>query len=972
MHLPKESTGDFGLKSVSQPLLDGEGRSNPALKEERSVHRGHRRRYAVGMSPPFRKPGPFLALASVLIVALLFVSAIPFAASHQNANLLSSQSPIVPASSSFSVTGDDVALGQKSANLTVTTATSKYKVFSEEYAIIVDYSTSFIEYQIRPYYSTDYSTYKRANPQYAGDGTIDQSGAALDSVAMKISSWGKSGNNVWFLESCTEFSLKQSFTIFRDYFELNVTYMPGTKKVLTTYYFDLHSSGGSRYGLISDSHFNRYIPGFPEDTPSGYGLGGWYPSFKMYAPAADIRARGSNLGLEWGYEDAVAYIGSPLWLSGGSGGASVMALKYTSLNAIVPNISLGEAETFHMFVRPYKYSDGKDMGYDVGYANWVSPRIAAKYGNHNTPVFPLTEMNLNTWSTDMRTWVENSQMKVAVQSNNLGQINWHYKSARMANKNPDTPSSVPTSWQIMQKGNVPLTLSDGSVVCNPVSGPYTTTGTYRWQLINNDPQQAWWTSSAGVFWDEVNLWTSTNNPVNDYSQGRSDYLYEGYLALIKESYASGYWDYVIANSFTALLHLSIAADLTCIEGYEPSSTYGTDFTKHVWSTMDFVNNIPAAYRPKILVYQNYDTGSTNDQSDVYSALFGAAKYGFMVDLMSYNSFTGQKHNLQMAEDMFKAMGYTRDSDVRTVKVGTLDLAQSSTLVTGASMVVVKGTGTPAITSTTTPDKFKLTNLLATSRDFDVGFSSPYYYGAGTNVGSAYETFTTDGKSVFHGSIASEKTGEVVKNANLQVQQKTSGSMKVSSVSLGTTAVKMSLASTGGSTTIIIKGLKASTSFSVLVNGAVVTTITSGSDGSLSFSRAFGGSDVFELKTGGSSSPPPDPPPIPPPSGQGIVRLNPVSDDITTLNDVDLQYKITDTNGNPVVKGLVTFYIQHYNGGAVYAWGSALTDSQGIAHLVYKALSVTGGVTPGKTEYYNAWAVYSGMEGAHIKVHLQAG
>jgi hypothetical protein len=800
------------------------------------------------MCPPFRKSGPILTIGTLLVVLLLFASALPVSASQTNANALNAQSSMAPASAAGAMAGSDISLGQKSANLTVTTATNKYKVFTEEYAIIVDYSTSFIEYQIRPYFTTDYITYKRANPQYAGDGTIDQNGATLDSVSMRIASWGKSGNNVWFLESCAEFSLKQSFTIFRDYFELNVTYAPGTKNVLTTYYFDLHSASGSRYGLMSNGHINRYVPGFPEDTPSGNGLGGWYPSFRMFAPAADLRVPGRNLGIEWGYEDTVAYMYSPLWLAGGTGGASVMSLKYTSLNSVVPNIGLGSAETFHMFVRPYQYSDGKDIGHDVGYASWVAPKIAAKYGNHNTPVFPLTVMDLNTWGAAERTWVEGSQVKVAIQSNNADQINWRYKSARMANKNPDTPSSVPVSWQIMQKGNVPLTLSDGSVICNPLSGPYNVKNTYRWQLINNDPYMTWWTGSKGVFWDEINLWTATNRPLNDYSSGRSDFLYEGYLALIKESYASGYWDYVIANSFTGLLHLAIATDLTCVEGYEPSSTYGTDLTKNVWSTMDFVNNIPVEYRPRILVYQNYATSSTNDQSDVYSALFGSAKYGFQVDLMSYNSFTYQQHNLQMAEDMFKAMGCTRNSDLRTIKVDTLDLAVASTLTTSASMVVMKNTGKATISSTTTPDKFKVTNLLASARAFDLSFASPYYYAAGTNVQTASAmTFSYDGKAVFHGSIAAEKTGEVLRNANLQVQQKTSGSVTVSLVTLTSTAAKLNLDSTGGSTTVVLKGLKASTAFKVLVDGVTVSTITSGSDGSLSFTRTFGTSDVLEVK-----------------------------------------------------------------------------------------------------------------------------
>ena len=816
--------GDASSDILSDGNIPNQVQKDALTKAPKRAIRLH---YSPGMSFPFKKRLRYGLISTFLVLILLSTSFFSFTASAQ------------------SVTYTDLNLGQKSANMTVTKLTSKYLVSTEEYSITADYSTPFIEYRIQPYFSSDYILYKRVNPQYPGDGTVDQYGNALDSVKMTISSYGQSGNTVWFLESCTEFSLKQSFTIYRDYFELNVTYTPGSKNVLTTYYIGLYSSTGSLYKL-TNGQFNRYIPGFDEQTTSGYGIGGWYPSMQMYAPACDLRAPGRNLGVEWGYSDTVAYIYSPLWLSGGHGGSSVMALKYSSLNSIVPNIALGTQQTFHLFVRPYQYSDGKQQGHDVGYAQWVAPIVAAKYGHHSTPVFPLSYMNMGTWSTSTHSWVESSQIKVAVYSNNPNQIDWNYKSAQLANKNPDTPSNVPKSWQMMTQSMTPLT-SGGNAICNPVSGPYTTSGTYRWQLINNDPNQAWWTSSSGVFWDGINLWTSTNTPKNDYQQ-RTSTLYDGYLALIKDTYSSGYWDYVIANSYTALLHLSIATDLTIIEGYEPSSHHNTDLTKHVQSTMDFVNNIPAKYRPNILVYQSYSATDSNDQNDVYSALFGAAKYSYMIDLTCYDSFEAQEHNLVMAEDMFEAMGCTQNSDVRTISVDTLDLATSTTLSTAASMVVMKGTGTPMITSTAAPSTFKLTNLLGSTRSFNLAFASSYYYGAGTNVQSTSSmTFTTDGKGTFHGSIAAEKTGEIVKNSNLMVQQKTSGTISVKLVSLTSTSAELNLAATGGSTTITMKGLKASSSFNIYVDGVLVSTITSGSDGSLSFSRTYDSSDVLKVQ-----------------------------------------------------------------------------------------------------------------------------
>lgn len=432
-----------GFGEARRAVISPGGSSTLAHKgaSSKTPRRTNRLHYSPGMAPPFKKP---LAgsIACLLVLILLSTAFSSFASSDSYGSALSADAPTSVAAS---LTGDgaDVTVGQRSSSLTVTKLTSKYLVSTEEYSITADYSTSFIEYRIKPYYSTDYILYKRVNPQYPGDGTVDQYGNALDAVKMTISSWGQSGNVVWFVESCAEFSLKQSFTIYRDYFELNVTYSPGTKKVLTTYYIGLCSSTGSLYTLTNAQ--NRYVPGNPEVTPSGDGMGGWYPSFTMYAPACDLRVPGGSMGVEWGYEDTVAYLGSPVWLSGGRGGSSVMALKYTSLNSVVPNIALGASETFHMFVRPYQYSDGKSHGYDVGYAKWVAPRIAAKFGNHDRPVFPLTMNGMVSWSASHRSWVESSQIKVAVYSLNPKQIDWNYKSAQLANKVPDTPSNVPTS-----------------------------------------------------------------------------------------------------------------------------------------------------------------------------------------------------------------------------------------------------------------------------------------------------------------------------------------------------------------------------------------------------------------------------------------------------------------------------------------------------------------------------------------------
>jgi fibronectin type 3 domain-containing protein len=810
----------------------------------------------MGTNPPFKKG---TAAGRVLIVAaitfLLLSNLFPIISiSAEAAPPLESS---LPSSSTPAITSDDITVGTRSANLTVLSSTNMYKVFTEEYAIWVDYSTNFVEYQIRPYFGSDYIRYKRANPEYAGDGTVDQYGNQLDQVQLTVTSYGKDGNTVWFLESCAEFSVKQSFNIYRDYFELNVTYSPGTKKVITTYYLALCSSSNSIYNLMNGK-VNRYVPGVPELLDSGHGIGGYYPSFEMYAPACDMRVPSKNLGAEWGFSDTVAYIYSPLWLSGNGGGASVFAVKYFAYNSIVPNIALGESETFHLFCRPYKYTDGQDRGHDVGYAKWVAPKIASVFGSNSRPVFPLTVMNMNEWTSSFRTWVENSQVKLATYTNNPNQYNWNYKSSQMANKNPDTPADVPTSWQVYTKSGTPLTLSDGSVVCNPVSGPYTQSGTLRWQLINNDGDMDWWTNSGAVFWDEVNTWTADNKLRSDY-QVRSDFVYDGYLRLMEESHDSGYWDLIVANSYTALLHLSIVADMSLIEGYEPSSSYNVDMTTHVWSTMNFVNNIPEPYRPTILVYQNYDTSSSNDQLDVYSALFGAAKYGYSLELLSFNSYDSQLHNLRMAEEMFKAMGCTRDSDIRTISVDTLDLSLGSSITTSAGMLVMKGAGTPSITNTANLDKFRLTNLRSAATQFNLAMSTQYLFHEGTNVQSSSPmTFTADGKGTFHGTITSEKTGDVIKNSNVMVAQHNTGSTSVSLVSYSSQSAKLNLASTGGTTAITLKGMKANTAFDIYVNSVKFTTITSQADGAMSFERSYGSSDVLEIKisTGDQDTVPP--------------------------------------------------------------------------------------------------------------------
>ena len=108
--------------------------------------------YSPGMSFPFKKRLRFGLISSFLVIILISTNFFSFTSSAQ------------------SVTFGDLTLGQKSANMTVTKLTSKYVVTTEEYSITAIYSSPFIEYRIKPYFSSDYILYKRVNPQYPGNG----------------------------------------------------------------------------------------------------------------------------------------------------------------------------------------------------------------------------------------------------------------------------------------------------------------------------------------------------------------------------------------------------------------------------------------------------------------------------------------------------------------------------------------------------------------------------------------------------------------------------------------------------------------------------------------------------------------------------------------------------------------------------------------------------------------------------------
>lgn len=608
--------------------------------------------------------------------------------------------------------GGSIATGVLSSNMSVTNNGGSYVVSSENYKIVIAQSGNSVLYTIKPYFTSDVIQYGRLNPLTGNEGTVDEYGNLLNYVTTSITSWGQNGNVVWFVESCSQYSLRHEFTIYRDYFTLDVTYTPGTSKVIATYAISLNSASGSYYDLFSDGQDHRYIPGSPLNTPKSNGIGGWYPCYQMFAPAFDMRVPGRTLGVEWGFSDAEAYIWSPTWIAGTPvDGASVFSIKYTSTGGVLPDPSLGTSQTFHMFVRPYHYDDGKARGYCSGYANWIGPQIASQWTTVSTQQFPLSfydfgqtiNGNGGQWPSDFRSFIESSPILCAQLSNNPDQVNWHYKSAQRLSQGDK--QTMPTEWRLYDSPGHTYTLSNGDVLAT------TSSSAYRHYLIYQDMSNDWWWSSTGVFWDEMNSWFGNNNlPRSDYNHRNGEFILEGYMQLVEETRASGYFSFVITNPYTPSIHLAMVSDLCLIEGYEPVSYYGDDLTGTVQSTMLFVNQMPSQYKPHLVAYQNYNADLSSDQSAVYSVLFGSARYGFDVDLLSYQSYTSQMHNLNMAISMYTAMGASRHQDV-TNWPATIDLrSEGSSLTTDRQMVVSTGTGTLSVTFTSVYDSYTVTNL----------------------------------------------------------------------------------------------------------------------------------------------------------------------------------------------------------------------------------------------------------------------
>jgi hypothetical protein len=607
------------------------------------------------------------------------------------------------------LSGDgSIAPGAPSSNLTVTDNGGSYVVYSEKYKIAIAQSGNSVSYIISPYFTSDVIKYGRLNPLTGNEGTVDEYGNELNYVTTSITSWGQDGNVVWFVEGCSQYSLRHEFTIYRDYFEMDVTYTPGSSKVITTYAISLNSASGQYYDLFSDGQDHRYIPGTPLDTPKSNGIGGWYPCYEMFAPAFDMRVPGRTLGVEWGFSDEEAYIWSPTWIAGNPvDGASVFSVKYTSTGGVLPDPSLGTSQTFHTFVRPYEYTDGEARGYCSGYADWIGPQIAAKWSTVSTPQFPLSFYDFGgsdgQWDGAFKSFIESSPILLAQLSTNPDQVNWHYKSSQRMSQGDGR--TMPEEWRLYDSPGHSYTMPDGTLVGT------TSSAAFRHYLIYEDVSNDWWWSSTGVFWDETNSWFGENNkPRSDYNHRNGDFILEGHMKLVEETRASGKFSFVITNPYTPSIHLSMVSDLCVFEGYEPVSYYGDDLTGTVQSTMLFVNQMPSQYRPHLVAYQNYNADLASDQAAVYSALFGSARYGFNLDLLSYQSYSSQMHNLNMAIAMYTAMGASRHQDV-TNWPATIDLrSEGNSLQTDRQMVVATGAGTLSVTFTHAYDSYTVSNI----------------------------------------------------------------------------------------------------------------------------------------------------------------------------------------------------------------------------------------------------------------------
>jgi hypothetical protein len=202
------------------------------------------------------------------------------------------------------------------------------------------------------------------------------------------------------------------------------------------------------------------------------------------------------------------------------------------------------------------------------------------------------------------------------------------------------------------------------------------------------------------------------------------------------------------------------------------------------------------------------------------------------------------------------MGASRHVN-RQIDVATLDTSNEGTaLTTDKQMVVLKGTGNPTLTLTKGYDQYKLTNLHGSAISFTMVLPTPGYYQVGgglTQTGPV--TYTADGKAIFHGTIAAEGTGYIVKRSDVAASHAGSGQATVTLGAQSATQVQLNVAATGGQTTLYIGGLSPGKDYDVLVNNQKVDSKKADASGWVSFTRGFGSNDNVLVQQSTGTTPP---------------------------------------------------------------------------------------------------------------------
>jgi PGF-pre-PGF domain-containing protein len=687
-------------------------------------------------------------------------------------------------------TYNDFTLNTQPSSITDSKTGNVVTITTDEYSLVVDWSQSnFVDYKIKPKFTTNFIRYRRMyNPSGTGfwGGTVDENGNNLDGINMVVSSWGRSGNKAWFYESSSEFSLNQSFIFYKDYIELDVHYKPGTKKVETRYFVGFFDASNNNIATNSGSDPTIYMPGEAETMPGktmcDYGMGGWYPLLNEFAPAVDWRVPSSDIAVEWGYNGFPTFLYTPVWNAGygNAGGCNVFELEYTSTDSVVPHPASGKEQDFHMFIRPYQANDGQRRGTDYGYAQWIGPKLAANYQHHSTSIFPLTAFG---WGEDaFKTYAENSQIKLAVYSSNSNQINFGYLSAQYGHSDiAPTVSNTPTDWHLWEQGvGIPQIGTNGWVVLNPV------VPAVRHHFLYDLPSGdlSWLRGLKSVYWDEINPDSISNQPRNDYHYW-NDYILQGYLQLIQDTYDAGYWSYVFVNPWVPNMHVCYVADLCMAEGYlsfnyQWSSPYNLPF---MYSAMKFINQMPQQYKPRLLVRQEFDSAFQHDVKTAYRTIFGSAKYGFHITLDTYQPDNMKIHFQQAAENMYIAMGCSRNDDScitdnsKRNQIATLFLEDdeisdttrtdlspttSKSLTTNARMVVFAGDQYwPDITFTAAKSAYTFTNLRNTTTSIKITIPVTNDY-VSNSSDIIIDSSTVQGSNrVIQARILTEKTASII-------------------------------------------------------------------------------------------------------------------------------------------------------------------------------------------------------------------